>query len=45
MIKFEKRKTWVKFVLHLQEDYKGNNKLLYAVIRNKTKPKLNYAVY
>jgi hypothetical protein len=26
-------------VLVLQEDYKGNKKLLYAVMRNKTKPK------
>jgi hypothetical protein len=39
MIKFERRRTWEKFVLDLQEDYKGNKKLLYAVMRNKTKPK------
>jgi hypothetical protein len=34
-----KKKTWEKFVVDLLEDYKENNKLLYAVIRNKTKPK------
>jgi ribosomal protein S17E len=38
MIQFEKR-TWEKFVLDLQEDYKGNKKLLYAVMRSQTKPK------
>jgi hypothetical protein len=40
--KFEKRRTWEKFVLDLQEDFKGN-KLLYAVKRNKMKQKLNHA--
>jgi hypothetical protein len=39
MIKFEKRRAWEKFVVDLQEYYKGNKKLLYAVMRNKTKPK------
>jgi hypothetical protein len=39
MIKFGKRRTWEKFLLDLQEGYKGNKKLLYAVMRNKTKPK------
>jgi hypothetical protein len=38
MIKSEKR-IWEKFVMDLQEDYKGNKKLLYAVTRNKVKPK------
>jgi hypothetical protein len=39
MIKFEQKKPWEKFVLDLEENYKENTKLLYAVIRNKTKPK------
>jgi hypothetical protein len=39
MIKFEQKKTWEKFVLDLEENYKDNKKLLYAVMRNKTKPK------
>jgi hypothetical protein len=34
MAEFEKRKTWEKLVLDLQEDYKGNNTLLHAVMRN-----------
>jgi hypothetical protein len=38
IIKSEKRKTWEKSVLDLQEDYKGNKKLLYAM-RNKMEPK------
>jgi hypothetical protein len=38
MIKFETRKTWEKFVTDLQEDCK-RNKLLCAVMRNKTKSK------
>jgi hypothetical protein len=37
MIKFGRRCE--KFVLGLQEDYKGNKKLLHTVIRNKMKPK------
>jgi hypothetical protein len=44
IIKFEKRRTWEKFVFNLQEDYKGN-KFLHAVMRNNMKPKLNYAEY
>jgi hypothetical protein len=36
MIKFEKR-TWEKFMLDLQEDCKGNKKLLYEVMRNNKK--------
>jgi hypothetical protein len=39
MIKFEQKKTWEKFMLDLEENYKENKKLLYAVMRNKTKPK------
>jgi ferric iron reductase protein FhuF len=38
MITFVKR-TWKKFVVDLKEDYRGNKKLLYAVMRNKMKPK------
>jgi ferric iron reductase protein FhuF len=37
MVKFEKR-TQEKFALDLQEDYK-EHELLYALMRNKTKPK------
>jgi ribosomal protein S17E len=39
MIKFEQKKTWEKFVLDLEQNYKDNKKLLYAVMRNKRKPK------
>jgi hypothetical protein len=39
IIKFEKRRTREKFVLDLQEDYKGSKKLLYVVMRNKRKHK------
>jgi hypothetical protein len=38
MIKCEQKKTCKKFVLDLEENYKDNKKLLYAVMRNKTKP-------
>jgi ribosomal protein S17E len=45
-IKFEKRRTWEKWVLDLQEDYKGNKKLLHEVKQNKTQSqKLNYTAY
>jgi hypothetical protein len=39
MIKSEKRRTWERFVVDLQEDYKGNEKLLYAIMMNKMKRK------
>jgi hypothetical protein len=39
MIKFEKGRTWENLVVDLQDDYKGNKKLLYAMIRNKMKTK------
>jgi hypothetical protein len=39
MDKFEQKKTWEKFVLDREENYKDNKQLLYAVMRNKTKPK------
>jgi hypothetical protein len=38
MVKFERKRTWEKFVMDLKEDYKGKKKLLYAVM-NKIKPK------
>jgi hypothetical protein len=35
---FEERRTWEEFVVDIQEGYK-ENKLLYAVMGNKMKPK------